>query len=285
MFETLKNKKDTSNPAKSNTDSAKSNTKQATNTKQTKKDKKKSKKGGEIDQPDPTPTVQQRPSFFGNSYPYYQNIKTPNELGMSDKGTLSALGKDVKGLVSYIDLLVSGKSQASVTGQPLGNKYFLPTGAQCTDISSGQLVDRSVYINNIPSGNIPFVSTGLGTGNFKDFRGLIPGMVSNLNAFDPTKIMNSFNGEAYPKCRAITMDTVDVNNSKFTETNYVALNDIEDMDACWFPNKVNPITGKKCKEGFQNAGDEGGNSAVDVAFYTTLGALGILMITKLMMKV
>ena len=33
--------------------------------------------------------------LLGPTYPYYKNIKTPSEIGMSDKGTISALGKDI----------------------------------------------------------------------------------------------------------------------------------------------------------------------------------------------
>ena len=62
--------------------------------------------------------------LLGPSYPYYQNIKSPSQIGMSDKGTMSALGKDIDGLIQYVELLVQGNSSASKTGQPLGNKFF-----------------------------------------------------------------------------------------------------------------------------------------------------------------
>jgi hypothetical protein len=66
-------------------------------------------------------------SFLGDSYPYYKYVLTPSELGMSDKGNLKTLGKDVDGLISYTALLVEGNSKASATGKPLGNKFFLKT--------------------------------------------------------------------------------------------------------------------------------------------------------------
>ena len=62
--------------------------------------------------------------LLGPSYPYYQNIKTPSQLGMSDTGTMKQLGKNIDGLIQYVEVLVSGKSGASKTGQPLGNKFF-----------------------------------------------------------------------------------------------------------------------------------------------------------------
>jgi hypothetical protein len=74
--------------------------------------------------------------LLGPSYPYYKNIKTPAEIGMSDKGSLNQMGKDIDGLISYVNLLVSGNSKASATGGPLGNKFFLKTGAQCAAIDN-----------------------------------------------------------------------------------------------------------------------------------------------------
>jgi len=66
--------------------------------------------------------------ILGPEYDYVKQIKTPSELKMSEKGTFDALGKNVSGMMSYVDLLVTGKSKASKTGQPLGNKFFLKTG-------------------------------------------------------------------------------------------------------------------------------------------------------------
>lgn len=187
--------------------------------------------------------------MFGATYPYYKNIKSPSDLGMSGKGNLSALGKDIEGLKEYVGLLVSGKSKASKTGQPLGNKFFLQTGAKCNAVDTNTDVDRYIYINNVPQGNIPFISAGLGQ-NFTDFRGLIPGVLSNLNALNPYKMMQAFFAGSKPDCQPIELQTIDINNNKSTETHYVALIDIQNMDPCNFLNKTNPITKQKCKQGF-----------------------------------
>ena len=76
--------------------------------------------------------------LLGPDYPYYKNIKTPKEIGMSSKGSLTALGNDINGLIQYVELLVSGNSKASATGKPLGNKFFLQTGAKCVDTTTKQ---------------------------------------------------------------------------------------------------------------------------------------------------
>ena len=46
------------------------------------------------------------------------------------------------------------------------------------------------------------------------------------------------------------MEVVDTNNNRFTESNYVTMVDINNITPCDFPKKVNPSTGKKCRETF-----------------------------------
>jgi hypothetical protein len=72
-------------------------------------------------------------SAMGPAYPYWKNIRSPSELGMTDKGTISAMAKDVAGLINYVEVLVTGSGKGSKTGKPLGNKFFLKTGAKCMD--------------------------------------------------------------------------------------------------------------------------------------------------------
>lgn len=189
--------------------------------------------------------------YIGPDYPYYKYIKTPSQIGITSKGSLSALGKDIDGLVNYVELLVSGKGKASATGKPLGNKFFLKTGGKCTDKQTEQEVDRYIYINNVPSGNIPFISSGAGV-NFSEFKGLIPGTISNLNAFNPMDMFQAFLAGSKPDCQELKMETIDIYNNRSTESHFVTLVDIKNMDQCIFPDKKNPITGDKCKETFSN---------------------------------
>ena len=62
--------------------------------------------------------------LLGPTYPYYKNIKSPSQIGMSDKGTIQQMSNNVNGLINYVELLVSGGGKASATGKPLGNKFF-----------------------------------------------------------------------------------------------------------------------------------------------------------------
>lgn len=228
--------------------------------------------------------------FLGPSYEYYKQIKLPSEIGMSSDGNLSALGKDVDGLVQYVELLVTGGGNASATGKPLGNKFFLLTGQKCNDIATSQQVDRYIYIDNVPEGNVPFISSGMGV-NFSEFKGLIPGTISNLNVLSPYPMMQSFLAGAVPDCQAITMQTVDVNNNASSETQFVTTADIGNMDPCIFPNHSNPVSGTSCREAFESKkkkplGYEATPSIPNDLFvqlyFAGLGLLGIYILFKMM---
>ena len=75
-------------------------------------------------------------SLLGPSYDYWKSIKQPSEMGMSPGFSLSALANNVDGLLSYVEVLISGTGNASVTGRPLGNKFFLKTTGQCSETTA-----------------------------------------------------------------------------------------------------------------------------------------------------
>lgn len=229
--------------------------------------------------------------LLGPDYPYSDYIRMPDQIGMSDEGSLSALGKDIDGLINYVELLVSGKSKASATGQPLGNKFFLKTGAKCVDSSNGQEVDRYIYINNVPMGNIPFISSGMDV-DFTDFRGLIPGAMSDLSVLNPFTILQAFLAGGKQDCQQVTMETIDTHNSKSTETHYITTIDLQNMDPCVFSDKKNPINGEKCKQAFSNMDSDKQIYSVFKtpddflvhAYFASLGILGIYILYCMMLK-
>jgi hypothetical protein len=225
--------------------------------------------------------------LLGPSYPYYKNIKSPSEIGMTDKGTLNALGKDIDGLIAYVNVLVTGDGKASSTGKPLGNKFFLKTGGKCKDVVTEEEVERYIYVNNIPQGNIPFISSGLGV-NFSEFRGLIPGTMSNLSVLNPFNILASFLSGSTPDCQELTMQTVDINNNKSSETHYVTLVDIKNMDQCSFDDKTNPITKERCRETFATLAEEEEfyfpDDPIVKMYFAGLGIVTIFMLYRIMEK-
>jgi hypothetical protein len=189
-------------------------------------------------------------SVMGPTYPYWKNIRSPSELGMSDKGSISVMAKNVAGLVNYVEVLVTGSGKASKTGKPLGNKFFLKTGAKCMD-DKKKLQDRYIYVNNVPLGNVPFISSGMGS-NFKQMRGLLPGTMSNLNSLNPFEIIQGFSAGGTPPCQKVTLQTINTDNKTSKETHYMTTLDLQSMDPCNFMDGKNPITKKKCKQAFGN---------------------------------
>lgn len=222
--------------------------------------------------------------LLGPAYPYYKNIKNPSQMGMSDKGTIQQMGTDIDGLVSYVELLVSGKSSASKTGNPLGNKFFLKTGAKCMaqdtckDASGCQQVDRYIYVDNVPNGSIPFISSSAGI-NFTDFEGLLPGAMGDLEVFNPFGLMRAFLSGSTPKCKNITMQTINNKNEKSSESHYVTLTDIGDMDPCSFTNGKNPVSNAKCKESFGTA-EELPDDMLSQLYFAGLGVLGLYIVYR-----
>lgn len=228
--------------------------------------------------------------YLGPDYPYYKYVKMPSQMGMSSKGTLSTLATDIDGLIGYVELLVSGNSKASATGRPLGNKLFLNTGAKCTDVKTGQDVDRYIYINNVPVGNIPFISSGMGV-NFSEFKGLIPGTMSALNVINPFAILQAFLSGPKPECQEVTMETIDIYNNRSTESHFVSLIDLKNMDPCIFMNKYNQFSGKNCVETFTTRKKNQPtpifkipNDVIVQSYFASLGVLGIFILYSMMTK-
>ena len=226
--------------------------------------------------------------LLGPTYPYYKNIKMPSDIGMSDEGSLSALGKDIGGLIQYVEVLVTGKSDASSTGGPLGNKFFLKTGGKCVDTATNNQVDRYIYINNVPEGNIPFISAGLDV-NFSEFKGLVPGAMGNLNVLNPFAIMQSFLSGSTPPCQELTMQTIDINNNTSSETHYITVTDIKNTDPCSFSDGKNPASGINCKETFKSVSENAEmimmpDDPVAQIYFASLAAIGIYILYRVMKK-
>jgi hypothetical protein len=149
-------------------------------------------------------------------------------------------------------------------------------------------VDRFIYINNVPTGNIPLLSSVMGNTGAK---GLFPGMVSNLNVLNPFDLANAFNVDITPPCLPVTLQTINNNNVVGSETNYIATMDIQNMDPCVFPNKVNPVTTQRCVESFVSNNQQLEPASVMLPddplvklYYVGLSALGVYILYRMMDK-
>ena len=168
---------------------------------------------------------------------------------MSSRGDMSALAKDVSGLIAFTEVLVAGGGKASRVNGPLGNRFYLKTGGQCT-APDGNKVDRYVYINNKATGSVPFISDVTGT-SFPEFRGLIPSSIENVGAINPVALFGGFMQGANPKCRKLNLPS-----DNGVRGVYVADADIANLDPCVFGGK-NPVDKTKtrtgcAKDGFSN---------------------------------
>jgi hypothetical protein len=164
--------------------------------------------------------------FLGQNYSYQEHINSPDELGMSSEGSITAISNDIGGLISYVELLVAGGGKASKTGGPLGDRFFLKTGGQCTDIVSNNKVDRYIYVDNVPDGSLPFISSGLGGQKFDSLKGLVPGILSNVAHIEPTKIFGAFMMGANPLCMEVNRNVIDENGNSKNESHHMIRTDI-----------------------------------------------------------
>lgn len=193
--------------------------------------------------------------LLGPPYNYFKNIKTPTELGMSGKGDLGSLATDIDGLMSYTQLLVSGGGNATTTGKPLGNQFFLKTGGTCKDKDTGRQADRFMYINNVPDGSIPFISSGMGV-QFTTFEGIIPGILSDIDKLNPLNLLKGFMEGSEPDCRNVSLPVTGQDGITNNEMRHVPDSEIASIQPCLFPSKTNPVTGESCREAFVNKYDQ-----------------------------
>ena len=212
--------------------------------------------------------------LLGPDYVYWKQIKPPEEIGMSSKGNLKTLADDVAGLIAYVELLVTGGGKASRVKGPLGDRFFLQTGAKCQDKKTGNKVTRSIFIDNIPEGNIPFISSGMGM-NFSIFEGLIPGTISGLSNVNPLAIFQAFQSGTNPTCRAVTLPARDAHNVSSMETGFLTDTDIRNISPCLFKGHKNPVSnetrsGCNVSSGGHLEGFQGKQSTTNIKKYSNI---------------
>jgi len=209
--------------------------------------------------------------LLGPDYDYWKYIKSPDEMGMSADGNLGALGNDIIGLIKYVETLIAsgGAQKGPGENSPLGDRYFLKTGATCKDVKTGEDVTRSIFINNIPTGDIPFISSAMGT-NFGGMLGIVPGIMSNAANINPLEIFQAFMEGTDPSCASVTLPVRDNKNIQSMASAHLTFTDIANIEPCLWKDSTNPISGSSrsncgplsgkngtcngcVKEGFQNS--------------------------------
>ena len=167
--------------------------------------------------------------FLGPNYKYYKFIRNPSELGMSGDGSIGALADDIAGIIDYVELLVSGEGPASSTGGPLGDKFFLKTGGQCKDYKTGKLVSRSMYLNNVPTGEINFIPALPAMNVGDSFKGIIPGILNDLGDINPLAMFSAFMEGSEPPCAEVSLETINENGNASTQSGFVPINELKQL--------------------------------------------------------
>lgn len=166
--------------------------------------------------------------LFGKEYDYAKNIRTPSELNMSSRGTLPQLANNIGGLINYTTVLAKGGGPASKSnGRPMGDRYFMKTGGKCKEKGTGKKVERYLYVDNVPDGEIPFI-TNVGGGGMGEMKGLIPGIISDSAKLNPIKLISGFMEEGEPECTKVRRQIINANNKVSYESRHISLNDIKD---------------------------------------------------------
>ena len=169
--------------------------------------------------------------YLGPDYEYHKKIKTPDQLGMSGRGSLSALSSNIAGIVNYVGILITGANgnrASHVKHKPLGDKYFLKTDAECTDYRTNNLVPRSIYINNVPTGRIPLISE-LTEAKFDYFKGLAPGLLSDLYEINPAKMFRGFMAPSEPLCAEVKLEVVGNDDISYNKSAFVPIVELMDL--------------------------------------------------------
>jgi hypothetical protein len=245
--------------------------------------------------------------ILGPGYDYAGHIKSPGQMGMSGDGNFDALGDNINGILGYVELLVGGQCKmgkcasknldGSTFEGPLGNQFFLDTSVKCKDIASGKPVTRSLYVNNIPDGRIPIISDMGGGVTFDEFKGIMPGIMSNIAQINPMQILSAFTAGANAPCQLVTMPTYDAigHPGPGVDSRYVTNSDIGTMPSNWFPGSApkSKYNLTPPKESFCNRSDIEGspidyskmpNDALIKMYYSMLGLFGLYIILRLMLK-
>ena len=194
-------------------------------------------------------------NFTGKDFNYVNAFYKPKDGNDGGEGPdmgpkAGKIMNNVKGTIDYGSVLLmedNSRSTKRIQKDPgvLGNAYFLNTHTECEmDGNSNQVPSRHIYINNRPSGEIPFISDYNEPEKMIDVktpRGLIPGMISNIQRTNPSGLLNAIiPGSDLNKCSSVTLKVFNQDKSgkvkQGTETKYMSKGDICNLNDDAFSN-------------------------------------------------
>lgn len=248
-------------------------------------------------------------NVIGPDYNYTDYVRTPDELGVNSGGSINQIKTNYKAMGEYFKLMLSGTSKASKEGSQfrftnsegriLGPSFFIDTFAKCKDAATGAKVQRSLYYNFKPTGDIIIANAG------SDLRGLFPGILSNVDMLNPITMLEAIEQGDTPTCHKIRMPVFPTkdNGNRTTQVRYVTEEDIKTINECAFvldnrrypsvlgSNKanggsgINPITNKICKKPYVQENREAFSNykiPKDYLVEMYIGALSVLLLLLLL---
>lgn len=157
---------------------------------------------------------------LGEPYNYVNNIRNPEEMGISSSG--NKIAHNISSMFHYVQLLSDGgKAGSKDPGRLMGNKQFLPTLSKCIPINNtgdvktidgkdvikcggtdnNETVDMSLYVNDVPSGKFT-----------PKMHGLVPGIVEDSISIVPNFDSGALMGEL-PECACVSFP-IKINDGK-----------------------------------------------------------------------
>jgi hypothetical protein len=140
------------------------------------------------------------------NYSYADEMLSPRELGIKRDGSFDSIMRAVGGINYYADVIGFGESTVYAKSQnmqqsPLGIRYFLDTGATC---SNG--ANMHEYVNTVPTGLGGRVGKEMKAMGLPELRGLGPGIVEDAaSALNPVPLMNAMVRGGYARCKQVTL--------------------------------------------------------------------------------
>ena len=104
------------------------------------------------------------------------------------------------------------------------------------------------------------------------------------------ELFQAFLTGSKPDCQELKMETIDIYNNRSTESHFVTLIDIKNMDPCIFPDKKNPITNVQCRETFTNLNQTQTpyfnvpKDPISQLYFASVGVLGVYILYGIMVK-
>lgn len=199
-------------------------------------------------------------------------ILSPKEMGITSKG--DALSSNIDKIFNgYVKLLTGGGTMAIRGSKYLGSRYLKYTGTKCIS-SDGKERKRSILIDTIPCN--------------KKEKGLIAGIFTGIKNIKPDGLMKAMKTKGKPKCKKVTVNTVDENNNNKIKDAYIINDEIKNITPCALVKVEN-----KSKENFDTLEEfinynlngskklKQQTDKIEMLYMTSFGAILIYLIYKL----